>query len=71
MVRNRLNFGAFAPRLAYRGLRRPPGDLPPICFPAFAVLAAGDVDKRTKPLRDRRAVLDQLAAWWAADAMDH
>lgn len=60
----RLDFGALASRLAYRGRRRPPGDLPPVSFLAFDVLAAGDIDMRTKPLRDRRAVLEQLAGSW-------
>ena len=60
----RLDFGALAPRLAYRGRRRPPGDLPQVSLLAFDVLAAGDVDMRTKPLRDRRAVLEQLAGSW-------
>ena len=60
----RLDFGALAPRLAYRGRRRPRADLPPASFLVFDVLAAGGVDLRTKPLRDRRAVLEQLAGWW-------
>lgn len=60
----RLDFGALASRLAYRGRRRPPGDLPPVSLLAFDVLAAGDIDMRTKPLRDRRAVLEQLAGSW-------
>ncbi|NHC22199.1 ATP-dependent DNA ligase [Nocardioides sp. IC4_145] len=60
----RLDFGALAPRLAYRGRRGPRADLPPASFLAFDVLAAGDVDLRTKPLRDRRAVLEQLAGSW-------
>jgi ATP-dependent DNA ligase len=60
----RLDFGALTPRLAYRGRRGPPADLPPASFLAFDVLAAGDVDVRTKPLRDRRAVLEQLAGSW-------
>ena len=49
----RLDFGALAPRLAYRGRHRPPGDLPPVSFLAFDVLAFDDIDVRTKPLRDR------------------
>jgi ATP-dependent DNA ligase len=61
---DRLDFGALASRLAYRGRRRPPGDLPPVSLLAFDVLAAGDIDVRTKPLRDRRAVLEQLAGSW-------
>lgn len=60
----RLDFGALAPRLAYRGHRRPPEDLPSVSFLAFDVLAVGDVDMRTEPLRDRRAVLKQLAGLW-------
>ena len=60
----RVDFGALAPRLAYRGRRRPPEDLPQVSLLAFAVLAAGDVDVRTKALRDRRAVLEQLAGSW-------
>ncbi len=60
----RLDFGALAPRLAYRGRRRPPGELPQVSLMAFDVLATGDTDMRTKPLRDRRAVLEQLAGSW-------
>lgn len=60
----RLDFGALAPRLACRGRRGPRADLPPASFLAFDVLAAGDVDLRTKPLRDRRVVLEQLAGSW-------
>jgi ATP-dependent DNA ligase len=60
----RLDFGALATRLAYRGRRRPPGNLPPVSLLAFDVLAAGDIDVRAKPLRDRRAVLEQLAGSW-------
>ena len=60
----RLDFGALAPRLAYRGRRRPPEDLPPVSFLAFDVLAVDDIDVRPEPLRDRRAVLEQLAGSW-------
>ena len=60
----RLDFGALAPRLAYRGRRRPPAGTPPASFLVFDILAAGDVDVRTKPLRDRRERLAQLAASW-------
>ena len=60
----RLDFGALAPRLAYRGPRRPPEGLAPVSFLAFDVLAAGDIDVRTEPLRDRRAVLEQMAGSW-------
>lgn len=60
----RLDFGALSLRLAYRGRRRPPSDLPPASFLAFDVLAAGDVERRTEPLRDRRAVLEALAGSW-------
>jgi ATP-dependent DNA ligase len=60
----RLDFGALAPRLTYRGHRRPPGDLPPVSLLAFDLLAADSVDMRTKPLRERRAVLEQLAVSW-------
>src|SRR3546814_111601 len=61
---SRLDFGALAPRLAYRGRRRPPEGLPPVSLLAFDVLAAVDIDMRTEPLRDRRAVLEQLAGSW-------
>lgn len=60
----RLDFGALAARLAYRGRRRPPANLPPVSLLAFDVLTAGDIDVRVKPLRDRRAVLEQLAGSW-------
>lgn len=60
----RLDFGALASRLAYRGRRRPPGDLAPVSLLAFDVLTAGDIDIRTKPLRDRRVVLEELARSW-------
>jgi hypothetical protein len=52
----RLDFGALAPRLAYRG-RRLPADLPAASFLAFDVLAIRDVDVRREPLRARRAQL--------------
>lgn len=60
----RIDFGALASRLAYRGRRRPPRDLPLVSLLVFDVLAAGDIDVRTKPLRDRRAMLEQLAGSW-------
>lgn len=61
---SRLDFGALASRLAYRGRRRPPEGLPPVSLLAFDVLAAADIDMRTKPLCDRRAALEQLAGSW-------
>ncbi|GAC1524082.1 hypothetical protein ASD30_22450 [Nocardioides sp. Root140] len=60
----RLDFAALAPRLAYRGHRRPPAQLAPAAFLAFDVLAAGDADVRGRPLRVRRSLLEQLAAAW-------
>jgi ATP-dependent DNA ligase len=40
----RVDFGALAPRLAYRGRRRPPATIAPATFLAFDALATGDVD---------------------------
>lgn len=60
----RLDFAALAPRLAYRGRRRPPAQLAPASFLAFDVLAAGEVDVRGEPLRVRRVLLEQLASTW-------
>ncbi|GAB3201803.1 ATP-dependent DNA ligase [Nocardioides hungaricus] len=60
----RLDFGALAPRLAYRGRRRPPATIAPATFLAFDALATGDVDLRAEPLRHRREQLEQLAGSW-------
>ena len=60
----RLDFGALAPRLAYRGHRRPPANLPPSSLLAFDLLVADGVDMRARPLRERRAALEQLAVSW-------
>jgi ATP-dependent DNA ligase len=60
----RLDFAALAPRLAYRGRRRPPAQLAPAAILAFDLLAAGDADVRGKPLRVRRSLLEQLAETW-------
>lgn len=60
----RLDFAALAPRLAYRGRRRPPAQLAPAAFLAFDLLAAGDADVRGEPLRVRRSLLEQLAGTW-------
>lgn len=46
----RLDFAALAPRLAYRGRRRPPAQLAPAAFLAFDLLAADDADVRGEPL---------------------
>ena len=60
----RLDFAALAPRLAYRGRRRPPAQLAPAAFLAFDLLAADDADVRGEPLRVRRSLLEQLAGTW-------
>ena len=60
----RLDFAALAPRLAYRGRRRPPAQLAPAAFLAFDLLAADDADVRGEPLRVRRSLLEQLAETW-------
>jgi ATP-dependent DNA ligase len=60
----RLDFAALAPRLAYRGRRRPPAQLAPAAFLAFDILAADDADVRGEPLRVRRSLLEQLARTW-------
>lgn len=60
----RLDFAALAPRLAYRGRRRPPAQLAPAAFLAFDLLAADDADMRGEPLRVRRSLLEQLAGTW-------
>ncbi|MGK2874727.1 MAG: ATP-dependent DNA ligase [Nocardioides sp.] len=60
----RLDFAALAPRLAYRGRRRPPAQLAPATFLAFDLLAADDADVRGKPLRVRRSLLEQRAGTW-------
>lgn len=60
----RLDFAALAPRLAYRGRRRPPPGVAPAAFLAFDVLAVDDRDVRGEPLRVRRPLLEQLAEAW-------
>lgn len=60
----RLDFAALAPRLAYRGRRRPPRGLAPAVFLAFDVLSVDDVDVREQPLRVRRPLLEKLAEGW-------
>ena len=70
----RLDFAALAPRLAYRGRRRPPAQLAPAAFLAFDLLAADDADVRGGAFAGAaiaaRAARRSLAATAAADPAD-